>query len=117
MRRGSEGCSKGQNLRSEFVLVQDASQIRGVLSAGVNGEACANLLGNVSEAVVFRCEFEVDTSVLLIRGFVLDAKIRHGDLATHDAEAMPLGDFGFGVAGIAVPIRSCLVGVEVLLQL
>src|SRR5229473_7623626 len=102
MRPGSRGCSYAQKLRSEFVLVQDASQIRGVLCAGVNGEACANLLGDVSEAVVFCSEFEVDTSVFLIRGFVLDAKVRHWNLAAHDAEAMPLGDFGFGVTGIAL---------------
>jgi hypothetical protein len=97
------------------VLVQDASQIRGVLSAGVNGEARANLLGDVSEAVVFCCEFKVDTSVFLIRGFVLDAKIRHGDLAAHDAEAMPLGDFRLDVRGISLPCRPCQIAVEMFL--
>src|SRR5229473_4174856 len=100
MRPGSRGCSYAQKLRSEFVLVQDASQIRGVLSAGVNGEACANLLGDVSEAVVFCREFEVDTSMFLIRGFVLDAKVRHGNLAAYDAETMPLGNLRFDVRGI-----------------
>jgi len=97
------------------VLVQDASQIRGVLSAGVNGEACANLLGDVSEAVVFCCEFEIDTGVFMIRGFVLDAKVGHGNLAAHDAEAMPLGDFGFGVAGTAPLFRPCQIAVEIFL--
>jgi hypothetical protein len=98
-------------------LVQNASQIRSVLSAGVNGEACANFLGDVSEAVVFCCEFEVHASVFLIRGLVLDAKIGHGNLAAHDAEAMPLGDFRFGVARIALVFRPCQIAVEILLQL
>ena len=98
-------------------MVQNASQIRGVLSAGVNGEACANLLGDVSEAVVFCCEFEVHASVFLIWGFVLDPKVGHGDFAAHDAEAVPLGDFGFGVAGIALLFRPCQIAVEILLQL
>jgi hypothetical protein len=30
---------------------------------------------------------------------------------------MPLGDFGFGVAGIALPFRQCEIAVEILLQL
>jgi hypothetical protein len=66
---------------------------------------------------MFCREFEVDTSMFLIRGFVLDAKVRYGNLAARDAEAMPLGDFGFGVVGMAMLFRPCQIAVEILLQL
>ena len=97
------------------MLVQDTPEIRGVLCAGVNGEARANLLGDVSEAVVFCCEFEVHASVFLIRGFVLDPKVGHGGFAAHDAEAMPLGDFEFGVGGTAPLFRPGQIAVEIFL--
>jgi len=84
---------------------------------GRRWKACANLLGDVSEAVVFCYEFEVHASVFLIRSFVLDPKVRHRDLAAHDAEGMPLGDFRPGVIGSALLFGPCQIAVEILLQL
>ena len=61
----------------------------------------------VPRPVVFRGEFEVNTSLLVIRGFVFDFQVRQRDLFIHNFHSVGFGDVFatavlFGLVPIAV---------------
>jgi hypothetical protein len=109
---------KAQNCRTQLPVVADTAKTVCLAMPGIDLKAGASLLGEPARAVVFRGKLKVaPLNLVFVLVHILDTQVGNGNLAGHNLQVIPLGNFFSKRFRVATPVLGnvCEAGIKFLL--